>query len=413
MLPSLFGMQVARTVPDAAVLGIYTGQYALHGGVVRWAAGTPYAGQIVCHLLPAGASAMPALSGAGIVAGAALGGLASALLPIAAATGVVSAVASTIGAINTARILQHTQAIMELAELNLAVTQAGFAALNRRLDQLDAKLNEIKGSVQAVAALMALEQRGRFRRALADLGQIDLLRDPAVRTQLLLAAATTLSEIGFFYEERLANSVNRQEAMSCEEYFCTALLAQARCYAELGEYDRARQIVDDLHTTWRKHAQRVARDILIDREPERLLTKDFAGVPIAEIIGWLDFAYGTAKGYGWVDELRDKIDPWFVVGPSLSISPSKTVTVSIVISSTRKYQTSYAKQDAIRRHHELLFPGLRKLVARGDALHTYTAQYALLQQSGLPLREFEQQVGALAQADLATEGFLILTPPAA
>jgi len=33
--------------------GLMMGRYKLHGGVIRWAAGAPNAGQIVKHLLPA------------------------------------------------------------------------------------------------------------------------------------------------------------------------------------------------------------------------------------------------------------------------------------------------------------------------------------------------------------------------
>lgn len=44
MTSSLFGLPVARAIPDHALLGLATGQYTLHGGVIRWAAGTPQAG---------------------------------------------------------------------------------------------------------------------------------------------------------------------------------------------------------------------------------------------------------------------------------------------------------------------------------------------------------------------------------
>lgn len=50
MLSSLVGMAVSRAIPKATLAGQATGRYALHGGVVRWAAGTAHAGQIVAHL---------------------------------------------------------------------------------------------------------------------------------------------------------------------------------------------------------------------------------------------------------------------------------------------------------------------------------------------------------------------------
>lgn len=44
MLP---GWTVARAIPFDIFAGLITGQYKLYGGVIRHAAGTPYAGQIV------------------------------------------------------------------------------------------------------------------------------------------------------------------------------------------------------------------------------------------------------------------------------------------------------------------------------------------------------------------------------
>jgi len=58
---------VSRTIPDSTLAGLALGRYALNGGVIRWAAGTPQAGQIVAHLLPAAAAAAPLITGAGIV----------------------------------------------------------------------------------------------------------------------------------------------------------------------------------------------------------------------------------------------------------------------------------------------------------------------------------------------------------
>lgn len=47
------GLIVARAIPDTTLAGLASGTYTLQGGVIRWAAGTPCAGQIVAHLLPA------------------------------------------------------------------------------------------------------------------------------------------------------------------------------------------------------------------------------------------------------------------------------------------------------------------------------------------------------------------------
>lgn len=52
------GLTLSRTIPADVALGLLTGSYSLHGGVIRWAAGTEHAGQIVRHLIPASQPAL-------------------------------------------------------------------------------------------------------------------------------------------------------------------------------------------------------------------------------------------------------------------------------------------------------------------------------------------------------------------
>ena len=52
MIDSLLGLSVARGIPTEVVSGLITGMYRLDGGVIRWAANTENAGQIIRHLIP-------------------------------------------------------------------------------------------------------------------------------------------------------------------------------------------------------------------------------------------------------------------------------------------------------------------------------------------------------------------------
>ena len=52
MIDSLLGLSVARGIPAEVVSGLITGMYRLDGGVIRWAANTENAGQIIRHLIP-------------------------------------------------------------------------------------------------------------------------------------------------------------------------------------------------------------------------------------------------------------------------------------------------------------------------------------------------------------------------
>lgn len=52
MIESLLNLIVTRAIPSEVVEGLMTGQFKLFSGVIRWAPGTQYAGQIIRHLLP-------------------------------------------------------------------------------------------------------------------------------------------------------------------------------------------------------------------------------------------------------------------------------------------------------------------------------------------------------------------------
>jgi hypothetical protein len=60
MIELLKGFNVARGIPTEVITGLMTGQYKLHGGVIRWAANTDHAGQVVRHLIPVASQLIPA-----------------------------------------------------------------------------------------------------------------------------------------------------------------------------------------------------------------------------------------------------------------------------------------------------------------------------------------------------------------
>lgn len=407
MTSSLFGMLVARAVPDYALLGLATGQYTLHGGVIRWAAGTPQAGQIVCHLIPAlGAASAPAFSGLGIVSQAAA---AAGAIPLAAvATPVLTAITTgasiasvVIGGItlfNTFKILKAAQRTMALAEMNLVATQTGFASLEQRLNQLEGKLDEIKTSVTVILTLLQMEQRAELRVALDHLNRIGLIKDEHVRRELLVHSATTLGKIGQIYEQRLTAAGTSAEMMVCEEYYCIAMLAQVRCYAELRELSMARRILETMHEHWCAAARSIMVKLLLGHHPEKYLSSEFAAdVSIAELAEWLDFAYNTSKGYAWIDELRTKTDAWYYFKEPTGLHPSRRMTRL-----TERDEIVYLRQT-------LSIPAMRKLVARASVLETYLAQYELMEQHQMTAGEFEAQLAAVTPDD-QVEGFVVLTP---
>jgi hypothetical protein len=407
MISSLIGMTVAREIPDSTLLGLATGRYTLHGGVIRWAIGTTQAGQIVCHLLPAaGASTGSVFSGFGLIASAATLAaeipLATAALPIAVGIGAVGAVVtgifSGIAMLNTFKILNVAKRIMAVSEMNLAVSRAGFASLEQRLNQLEAKLDDMKATIVAVLKFLQMEQRAELRVSLDHLNRIDLISDPDVRRELLVASAATLGKIGLIYEQRLGEAATLAEAMVGEEYYCIAMLAQARCYAELRELAMARHILETPHKRWRRLARQIMTRYLFGANPEKFLASEFAAeAPIVALAEWLDFAYNEAKGLAWIDELRAKGDPWYYY-KELTMLPA-----------SRRKERLPDRTEIVRIHTTLIVPAIQKLVAKNSVFETYIAQYALMEQHQLTAIEFEHLLTTVAPED-QIDGFIILEP---
>lgn len=381
------GLTVLCEIPPAMIYGLLTRQYTLHGGVIRWSVGTERAGQIVCHLIPsAGMVPDSVFTGLGIVGS------------VAGIGGVVAGIFSGITVLNTFKILEATKRITELSEMNLAVSLTGFSSLERRLDQLDAKVEEIKSTVAAVLNLLQMTQRAELRVALDHLNNIDMITDQNVRRELLVRSATILGTIGRIYEQRLADAPTLTEAMISEEYYCIAMLAQARCYAELRELAMARRILETAHKDWRRLARGVLVRYLLGEHPERFLARDFAtAVPIAVLAEWLDFVYGEVKGLDWIDELRAKGDSWYYY---------KELDV---VAAIRRVARPQEQAEVMRLHTTIIIPAIQKLLARDKVFEAYIAQYTLMEQLEVTAIEFEQLLSTVGPEE-CIDGFLLLAP---
>lgn len=412
-MSSLLGLTVARAIPSEVVLGLMTGQYKLYGGVIRWATGTEYAGQIVRHLLP--------------VAAQTIGG--SFLQPIADVVGAVNTyqlhrlsgqvAANTFqlqvlsGQVNTLtaatqQVLQIATGTMFLSGLNLAVTAVGFAILNEKLKRLEGKLSEIQAEVRAIRALLELEERSRLGAALRDLLNVVNIKNEDHRHTMLFNSKNVLAPISLKYKELLACAETLEIAMAYEEYFCITSLAHARCLAELGMLEMAYQDLEETSGFWTEQARRIANEFLLSKTPERFLFSDFAqDVPVSRLVEWLDFAYEEEKGYGWIDELRGKTTPWYLQGDYGEAVKSSGQAISSMGKMFTK-RISSAKVDEMARERESIIPSFQKLVARNNVLEGYKAQYELLEAHNVIPSDFENKVAMLASE--ATDGYLILQP---
>lgn len=395
MIESFIGLNVARSLPPEIVTGLITGQYKLHGGVIRWATNTDFAGQIVRHLIP--------------VAQQSIG--ASLLAPVTGVLGAVNTfqlhkLSGQVDALTTAtqQVLQIATNTMALSGLNLAVTAVGFTMLNEKIKNLEGKLNEIQKDVKAIRFLLELEERAKLSAALRDLLNIDQVKNTEHRHTLLFNSKNILAPISQKYKELLAEANTIETAMAYEEYFCLTSLSHARCLAELGMLDMAHRDLEEANEFWNGQARRIANELLLGNDRERFLFSDFSqGVPTSMLVEWLDFAKGEEKGFGWIDELRSKTKPWH------SQKNDDSFFETGFFGKMKEFTSGDEKAKKLQMQNEKVIPSLQKLVSRNNVLNGFVAQYELLERHNITPSEFDRKLASIPST-AEVNGYIILQP---
>ncbi len=381
------GWTIARAIPHETILGLMMGQYALHGGVIRWAAGTAKAGAIVQHLIPVTDQAL------GLVPGVSLASGLAANLQLVGLSSKVNDLSNL-----TKTILQFSTGTAAIAGLNLIITGIGFGVIDYRLKSIDSLLQNICKDVQEIKSFLELSERSRLFASLNELRKINPNLSEQNRHTILHSARSTLGEINMRYRELLQKADTLETAMASEEFFTLTGLAQARCSSELGMYAVAHQEIIELQAVWQVEVRRILRKILLGQDPERFLATDFVhDVSTAELIQWLDFAHSSQDGLKWIDTLRLEFDEywyskgWFSGGTE-GLNKNRGI--------------------GLEKELTILIPGLKKLIHRNGVIEGYVAQYAMLETQLLSISLFEKVIDSIPKSSL-TEGWLILeaSPP--
>ena len=408
------GWTVSRMIPEDTLLGLIAGKYKLYGGVIRWAAGTPHAGQIVRHLIPVVANSLNAIPGLNFIPGI--------------ITNLQLDQLKEMSKFNTHQLLQlsgqitslsqTTQAVLQIATgtaflsgLGLTVSCIGFASLNKKLNTIDSKLKDMQKDVQAIRYFLESSERARLCAALNALLKIDPKTAIEHRHTILHNSRSTLAEINMRYRELLSEANTIEMAMTYEEYFSLTALAQVRCTAELGMLDIAHKEIAEINSFWQAQAHRIAQEMLIGEYPERFLASDFADeVSVTELVQWLDFVYDENKGLSWIDELRLTINElwypenWFAKTTSNLFSKDKSKIFSDDKSGINKNIGI-----GIEKERQILIPALRKIIARSSVFESYLTQYEMLEAQQIKPSDFEHKLSLLSESSL-NEGYLILEP---
>jgi len=462
------GWVVARAISPDVWSGLLTGKYLLHGGVIRYAAGTTKGGQIVRHLIPTsmpflnfipGVNVVPELFNSYQLLGvrSQLSGIGSQVQQLAA-VGQITPLNFVSNLINTYQLQQlsgqvktvsaATQSVLQLATgtavlsgIGLTVSAIGFAVLHKKLSVLEESITAIQKDVREIREFLERSERASLQAALHDLLNIRKVTNAAHRDTLLHNSRDKFAQIHERYKDLLATKATTLEALAVyEEYFALTGLARTRCTAELGELNLAHNEMVAMHTYWQQHARRIAKRYLLGKYPERFLFRDFAEeLPFAMVMEWLDFANNETKGYLWIDELRKRTPSWCnqdllawgkdTIQNSLNMLPNPLEMIPNPLEmvpnpfqkggrgkpqkhTPPKHKEPEEKTSGnldLRREQEVVIPALQKLVARNNVFEGFIAQYEILEAVDMTPIDFEQALIQLPEKSII-DGYFILEP---
>lgn len=414
-LSPILGGSVIRQVPQDTLLGLLSRQYTLHGGVVRMSPGTAQAGQIVRHLI------IPRSSTA----------LQSALEPVPSPllghVGLRGAAGSAFqgGAIDTVanqELLSAVSATMKLSTLNLAVSAVGFAVMYAKLDKIDRQMRYIAADVKAIRDLMERRERAELKAALDTLSKVPQIADRDVHRELVLAARSTVSVKKNQFAEMFEHVETAEAAGTYEEYYTIAALANARCFAEVGELHLAVRELEHAVTFRNEQAARIARDVLLASNSARFLHSEFVDIlPLTTLEQVLDFAHGEAGGIAWIDTLRAELGPYHRIEDADTgdkpadgrMESFRRVSGGLsrkITGAGRALITSDSDPVARARDLDTIAPTLVRFAASADVLDGYVDQYRLMAEHDVTPTELERQLAAVGE-DMTADGFVILQFP--
>jgi len=375
----MFGYDVLRSIPTEVLLGVAKGDYQVFGGVIRWAANTAKAGQIICHLIPATSGILPLASALLPAAGTIYNGYK--LYKIGGKLEIIESISQ--------QILSNSKILMMLSGINLAVCAVGFIYINNRLSNIESKLNEIQKDVRDIKLFLESQERADLRAAISELVNLDSISELEHRKTVLHNSRQTLSRICERYKELLANSETLDKAIMSEEYYFLSSYAKIQCSAELKMFETAEKEIDDMNNYWKKQLQSVTLKYIVGNDPERFLYCEYAkDIPLEIMLELMDFANDDIKGYKWIDELRQKNRNWY---------PSKLLNWPVNIGT-----------GDVANEKNKIFPAIHKIIAKNNILEGHKSQIKYFAQNKISPSEFNDKVSRLIKNN--NDEFIILGP---
>lgn len=279
---------VSRVIPKDTMLGLISGAYTLHGGVVR-----DMGGRIVSHLATPGMSL-------GMVPG--LGWVADAFQAYQLHE-LGLKVADVQKKLET--VLSLTTATLTVSGLGLAVSLATLGIMSHKLGQVKAALDRIERSTKKTNDFLQAMNYGRLHAAFDGLSLSSAALQAQTRHDALVLARRDFAQLLHEYSYLWARVEPPEELAVLNDAYVLAMVGHSLALSELKIHDAALAEFARHRSQWRDHARGWCEGKILRDDAHRLLHHRYVStLPIADLIRLVDFARGEAKGMALLDELR-------------------------------------------------------------------------------------------------------------
>lgn len=379
------GLTIARQIPPQTLVGLASGLYSLHGGVIRDAGG-----RIVAHLVTSGASAslgqmVPGLS----------------ILTSLVQSGQIWQLGKDVARLQSTlnSVLSTAAANTALSGIGLVTSIAGFVYLSQRLKAVDDRLARIELQIKDMKAWQESLQRSELQAAVDNARHASAQTDRSLRRSLLIESKRQFNTLSHHYKQQWARCESDADVRSINELYTLAIMGYALVSSDL----KLRDTASDLNVNyrdWRQQARLHTRRLLFSERIDRLMDADYVeSLPTTTLVELLDFTHGTCRGIEWIDQLRlDSAKNSSVLDNLASAAPERL----------RKVITDRKSPETI----ELA----KMLCARAQVLDAAVAHYEFLQDRQLTATEYqkrlEQALASSGQQAICVQPAQLLELPA-
>lgn len=331
------GLTVLRAVPTDTLLGLATGAFSLHGGVVR-----DGAGRIVAHLaMPAVTAAFNSIPGIGLI------------------TELATAYQLNTISRDVQKVLNVSLVNTALSGLTLATSLVGFTYMAAKLHQVNGKLDALAKQSKEIKQFLQSGNEAKLRAAIDDFRHSTQAPDSETRRHLLLKAKGLFTELAHHSTAQLHLLTEVGAVEATEDFFMLASIGGVLCTSDLGMHAAARDDLIRYHQEWTVVARHHCNRLLHLDDPGRLLDARYVEpLPAQTLVRLLDFAKASDKGIAWIDDLRH--------------STGKTTMLTSALRQLDRPAIDFAK----------------KLHARDDVLQSYVAHYSFLAEKQVSATQF-------------------------